>query len=80
MTAAKKLSTSDKIRLVAPLVVYALLAFGAWKLGYFREQNVEEAARSALSSVWVNTVFVLIFGVVGALLIFSATTGRLSRT
>jgi len=68
VTAAdKRLSTGDKIRLVAPLVVYAVLAFVAWKLGYFREQTVADAAQSSRGSWWVGTIFVLIYGAVGAL-------------
>jgi uncharacterized membrane protein YdjX (TVP38/TMEM64 family) len=63
---SKSLSTGDKIRLVAPVVIYAILAFVAWKLGYFREQTVEEAARST-GSVWVGGAFALIYGAVGAL-------------
>ena len=65
-SAAKRLTTGDKIRLVAPLVVYAVLAFVAWKLGYFHEQRVEEAAQSSRGSWWVGSMFVLIYAAVGA--------------
>ena len=64
---SKRLSTGDKIRLVAPIVVYAVLAVLGWKLGYFREQNVAAAAESSTSSVRVDAVFVIIYGAVGAL-------------
>ena len=68
MTAAsERLSTGDKIRLAAPILVYAALAYVAWKLGYFQEQNVAAAAGRSPSSIWVGAIFVLIYGVVGAL-------------
>lgn len=65
--AAKRLSSGDKVRLVAPLVVYAALAFTAWKLGYFHEQTVAEAAQGSRGSWRVGSIFVLVYGAVGAL-------------
>lgn len=65
--AAKRLTTADKIRLGAPLLVYTVLAFIAWKLGYFREQNVAEAAQSSRGNWLVGSIFVLIYGAVGSL-------------
>ena len=64
---SKSLSTSDKIRLVVPVILYAVLAFVAWKLGYFHEQTVAEAAESSRSSLFVSGIFVLIYGVIGSL-------------
>ncbi|HJP85507.1 MAG TPA: VTT domain-containing protein [Gemmatimonadaceae bacterium] len=65
-SAAKRLTTGDEIRLIAPFVIYAILAFAAWKLGYFREQKVEAAARTSTSSAVVGAVFVIIYGSVSA--------------
>jgi len=56
--------TGDKVRLVAPLVLYAILAFVAWKLGFFRVQKVEAAANSAASSPWIGAVFALLYAAV----------------
>jgi uncharacterized membrane protein YdjX (TVP38/TMEM64 family) len=64
---SKSLSTGDKIRLVAPILFYAVLAFVVWKLGFLRAENVEQAARSSRNSIWVGLGFVLIYGVIGAL-------------
>ena len=64
---SKSLSAGDKIRLVAPPLIYAALAFVAWKLGYFRAQNVAAAAPSSSSSVLVGGAFVLIYAVVASL-------------
>ena len=64
---SKSLSTRDKIRLVGPIVLYAVLAFVGWKLGLFRAQNVAAAAERPTSIVWVGSAFVIIYGAVGAL-------------
>jgi len=64
---SKNLSTGDKLRLVGPIVLYAVLAFVAWKLGYFRAENVADAAQSSKRGIWAGSVFVLIYGAVAAL-------------
>jgi uncharacterized membrane protein YdjX (TVP38/TMEM64 family) len=64
---SKSLSTGDKIRLVAPIILYAVLATIAWRLGYFREQNVAAAAASSRGSPWVGAVFTIIYAAVAAL-------------
>lgn len=66
-SASSRLSTGDKIRLIAPVVVYAILAFVAWKLGYFHEQRVAAAAQTSIGSPLVGAAFVIIYGVVAAL-------------
>ncbi len=63
---SKSLSIGDKIRLIAPLVIYAVLAFVAWKRGYFREQAIAEVV-GGNGSLWAAVTFVLIYSVVGAL-------------
>lgn len=63
----RRLTTGDKIRLIAPVVVYAILTLVAWKLGYFREQKVEAAAVTSRGSPFIGAVFVVIYGIVGAL-------------
>ena len=66
-SAVKRLSTGDKIRLVAPVPIYGILAFVAWKLGYFHEQNVTAAAQTSSGSPYVGLTFVIIYAIVGAL-------------
>jgi uncharacterized membrane protein YdjX (TVP38/TMEM64 family) len=65
--AARRLTSGDKVRLIAPLVIYAILILIAWKLGYFREQNVEAAAKTSTGSPFVGAAFVIIYGTLGAL-------------
>jgi uncharacterized membrane protein YdjX (TVP38/TMEM64 family) len=64
---SKKLSTADKARLIAPVALYIILALIAWKLGYFRAQNVQAAAASAASHVWISVVFVVVYAAMGSL-------------
>jgi uncharacterized membrane protein YdjX (TVP38/TMEM64 family) len=64
---SRKLDTSDKVRLIAPIVLYVILALVAWRLGYFREQKVAAAAGSVASNPWVGAVFVLIYAAIAAL-------------
>jgi phospholipase D1/2 len=71
---SKQLSWSDKLRLVAPIVVYAALAFVAWKRGFLQEQTVTSAARSS-GVVWLAAVYVVVYAAVGAL---ALPTGPLS--
>jgi uncharacterized membrane protein YdjX (TVP38/TMEM64 family) len=66
-SAAQRLSTGDKIRLIAPLVIYAVLAFVAWRLGYFQEQKVAQEAKASGPGPFVDAVFVMIYAAVGAL-------------
>ena len=66
-SALGRLTTGDKLRLIAPVVVYAILTFVAWKLGYFHEQKVEAAAKTSVGSPFIGAAFVLIYGIVGAL-------------
>jgi uncharacterized membrane protein YdjX (TVP38/TMEM64 family) len=63
----KKLSNGDRVRLIAPLVVYAVLALVAWKLGYFRAQTVTASAAGAGSNPWIGAVFVLIYAAIATL-------------
>jgi uncharacterized membrane protein YdjX (TVP38/TMEM64 family) len=64
---SKKLSTGDKVRLIAPVVVYVGLALLGWKLGYFRAQKVTaDAARSA-GNPWISVVYALIYAAIAAL-------------
>ena len=65
--ASERLTTGDKIRLVAPFVVYAVFAIVAWKLGYFHEQKVIQHSRTSSASPFVATAFVLIYGAIAAL-------------
>lgn len=67
MTRAGRLTSGDKIRLVAPVVFYAILTFVAWKLGYFHEQKVAAAARTSVGSPFIGAAFVIIYGAVSAL-------------
>lgn len=64
---SQRLTTGDKIRLVAPFVLYAVFAFVAWKLGYFHEQKVIQQSRTSSGSPFVATAFVLIYGAIAAL-------------
>ncbi|MFL5574165.1 MAG: TVP38/TMEM64 family protein [Gemmatimonadaceae bacterium] len=64
---SKKLTTGDKARLIAPVVLYIVLALIAWKLGYFRARNVQAAAASAASSVWISVIFVVVYATIGSL-------------
>lgn len=66
-SAARRLSTGDKIRLIAPIVIYAGLAFVAWKLGYFREQKLTSAANASTGRVVAAATFVVIYAIGGAL-------------
>jgi uncharacterized membrane protein YdjX (TVP38/TMEM64 family) len=64
---SKKLSTGDRVRLIAPIVVYAALALIAWKLGYFRAEKVTAEAAGAAGNPWVSLVYALIYGSIAAL-------------
>jgi phospholipase D1/2 len=63
----KKLSTGDKARLIAPIVIYAVLAVIAWKLGYFRSQKVTAEAESASGNPWIGVVFAAIYATIASL-------------
>ena len=67
MTRARRVTTGDKIRLAAPVVLYAVLTFIAWRLGYFHEQKVAAAARTSAGSPFIGVAFVIIYGAVSAL-------------
>jgi uncharacterized membrane protein YdjX (TVP38/TMEM64 family) len=62
-----KLSGGDKARLIAPFVLYAIVAFVVWKLGYFHVEKVSAAAQNSSGGLSVAIVFVLLYGVLGAL-------------
>jgi uncharacterized membrane protein YdjX (TVP38/TMEM64 family) len=47
--------------------VYAILAFVAWRLGYFRTQEVTAAAGNATGSFWIGAGFVFVYAAVAAL-------------
>ena len=66
-SASKRLSSSDKVRLIAPVVAYAGLAVIAWKLGYFHEQKVTALAEASTRGLYVGAAFVLIFAAGSAL-------------
>lgn len=63
----ERLTNGDKIRLIAPFIVYAILAVVAWKLGYFHKQKVLQESRTSSASPVVATAFVLIYGGIAAL-------------
>jgi uncharacterized membrane protein YdjX (TVP38/TMEM64 family) len=62
-----KLSAGDKARLIAPFVLYAIVALAVWKLGYFHVEKVSAAAQNSSGGFPVAIVFVLFYGVLGAL-------------
>ena len=62
-----KLSAGDKARLIAPFVIYAVVAFVIWKRGYFHAEKVSAAAESASSALSVATVFVLLYAGLSAI-------------
>ncbi len=66
-SAEKRLTTGDKIRLVAPILFYAVLAFAAWKLGYFHEENVTAAAGQSRGRLFAGIAFIIIYGIVSSL-------------
>jgi uncharacterized membrane protein YdjX (TVP38/TMEM64 family) len=59
---AERLRTADKIRLIAPVLVYAALVVIGWKLGYFHEQKVTALAQST-GGPYVSAGFVLVYAV-----------------
>lgn len=64
---SKKLSPGDKARLVAPIILYAVLALGAWRLGYFHAEKVSAAAEKSSGGIWFGTGFVTLYAVLTAL-------------
>jgi uncharacterized membrane protein YdjX (TVP38/TMEM64 family) len=62
-----KLSRGDKARLIAPFVIYAVVAFVVWKLGYFHIEKVSEAAQNSTGGLSVAIGFVVLYGILGAL-------------
>jgi uncharacterized membrane protein YdjX (TVP38/TMEM64 family) len=68
---SERLSKSDWIRLIAPVVVYGALAVVAWKLGFFHggSQKVTAAAGGTGSTgkPWFAVGFVLVYAIVAAL-------------
>ncbi|MDP9202028.1 MAG: VTT domain-containing protein [Gemmatimonadota bacterium] len=67
---SKRLSNSDRVRLVAPLVLYGVLAVVAWKLGFFHgggSQKVTAAVEGATGKPWFAAAFVLAYAIIGAL-------------
>ena len=64
---SKKLSTGERLRLIGPVVLYAILAFVGWKRGYFQARNFEAAAHASSSSLWIGAVFVLFYGTFASL-------------
>ena len=60
-SATRRLSTGDKARLIAPVIVYAILAVVSWKLGYFQERKVAAMASTSTGSPYVGIAFVLIY-------------------
>jgi uncharacterized membrane protein YdjX (TVP38/TMEM64 family) len=64
---SKKLSTGDRVRLIAPGVLYVALAVAAWKLGYFRAEKVTAEAAGAGQNPLIGIVYALVYGSVSAL-------------
>jgi uncharacterized membrane protein YdjX (TVP38/TMEM64 family) len=64
---SQKLSTGDRVRLIAPVVVYVALALVAWKLGYFRAEKVTEEAAGAARNPLISIIYALIYGSIAAL-------------
>jgi uncharacterized membrane protein YdjX (TVP38/TMEM64 family) len=64
---SKKLSTGDRARLIAPVVLYVALALAAWKLGYFRAEKVTAEAGGAGRNPLVSIVYALVYGSIAAL-------------
>ncbi len=66
---SKRLTTSDRIRLIAPIAFYGVLALLAWKLGFFHggSQTVTQVAGGAIDKPWLAVGFVIVCGVVAAL-------------
>jgi len=64
---SEKLATGDKVRLVAPIVGYVVLAFVAWRLGFFRTQKVEAVAGHPTANPWFAPLFVLLYALVVSL-------------
>lgn len=58
---SERLSAADKVRLIVPVVVYAALAFIAWKLGYFHEQKLTALAEASTKGPYVGAAFILIY-------------------
>jgi phospholipase D1/2 len=64
---SKKLSAGDKARLVAPIVLYAVIALVAWKLGYFHAEKVSAAAEKSSGQIWFGGAFVAVYTLLTAL-------------
>ncbi|MDP9206117.1 MAG: VTT domain-containing protein [Gemmatimonadota bacterium] len=66
----KRLSTSDRVRLVAPAVFYVVLAVVAWRLGFFHdtfEKVITEAAGGSTRTVWFAAGLLLVYVSVAAM-------------
>jgi uncharacterized membrane protein YdjX (TVP38/TMEM64 family) len=58
----KSLSAGDKARLVAPFIIYAIVALVIWRLGYFHVEKVSAAAANASGGLLVGLAFVIFYG------------------
>jgi uncharacterized membrane protein YdjX (TVP38/TMEM64 family) len=65
--ASERVSIGDKVRLASPIVLYAVLAALAWKLGYFHTGEVRAAARGASGSLWAGAGLLLVYAAVSSL-------------
>jgi uncharacterized membrane protein YdjX (TVP38/TMEM64 family) len=64
---SEKLSAGDKARLVAPIMLYAVIALVAWKLGYFHVDKVTAVAQGWRRGIWFAAGFVILYTVLTAL-------------
>jgi uncharacterized membrane protein YdjX (TVP38/TMEM64 family) len=64
---SRRLERTDKVRLIAPIAIYVVLALVAWRLGYFREQKVAAAAGRVANNTWLGAMFVLFYAAIAAL-------------
>lgn len=64
---SKGLRTGDKLRLIGPVVLYAAIAFVAWKRGYFNAQNLELAAERSTGTLWIGAGFIVVYAALSTL-------------
>jgi uncharacterized membrane protein YdjX (TVP38/TMEM64 family) len=62
-----KLSAGDKARLVAPFIIYAVVALVVWRRGYFHIEKVSAAAENSTGGVFVGVAFVILYGALACL-------------
>ena len=68
----RRLSAGDWVRVLAPLLIYVVLALLAWRLGYFKREHTHAIAEKAAQASdgggfpWFAVLFVLVYGAVAA--------------